>query len=109
MWRVFAENKLAIVGLIIIVGTVLFCFVGPLLYHTNQTNAEAALLNPQNGPPGKGQPLGTDGAGFDILGRLMFAGQVSLTVGFLSALIATVSVLPTAQYQASSVDGLTRC
>jgi peptide/nickel transport system permease protein len=90
MWRVFAENKLAIASLIFILATVLFCFVGPFFYHTNQTNAEAVLLNPQNGAPGNGHPLGTDGAGFDILGRLMFAGQVSLTVGFLSAIIATV-------------------
>ena len=41
--RVFIENKLAVVGLFVIVFFILFCFVGPLLYHTNQTNAELAL------------------------------------------------------------------
>jgi peptide/nickel transport system permease protein len=88
--RVFVENKLAVVGLVVIVAIVLFCFVGPHLYHSNQTNQQAALLNAENAPPGNGHPLGTDGTGFDILGRLMYGGQTSLIVGFASALVATV-------------------
>ena len=36
---VFIENKLAVIGVVIIVFLVLFCFVGPFFYHTNQTNA----------------------------------------------------------------------
>ncbi|HVB91159.1 MAG TPA: ABC transporter permease [Acidimicrobiales bacterium] len=89
--RVFVENKLAVVGAVIVVFFVLFCFVGPLLYHTNQTNTQDALLNSvQNAPPGGSNPLGTDDNGFDIVGRLMFGGQASLIVGFASAFVATV-------------------
>ena len=40
---VFIENKLAVVGLVIIVVMVLFCWLGPVFYHTNQTNAQEAL------------------------------------------------------------------
>jgi peptide/nickel transport system permease protein len=88
---VFIENKLAIVGVIIVIAFVLFCFVGPLLYHTNQTNAQEALLNStENAPPGGHHPLGTDDYGYDILGRLMFGGQASLIVGLASAGVATV-------------------
>jgi peptide/nickel transport system permease protein len=88
---VFVENKLAVVGVGVIVFFILFCYVGPLLYHTNQTNASTALTSsPFNAPPGKGHPLGTDASGFDILGRLMYGGQVSLLVGFAAALIATI-------------------
>jgi peptide/nickel transport system permease protein len=88
--RVFIENKLAIVGVIIVIAFVLFCFVGPLLYHTNQTNAQEALLNStENAPPGHGHPLGTDDYGYDMLGRLMFGGQASLIVGLASAAVAT--------------------
>jgi hypothetical protein len=36
--RVFVQNKLAVMGLVVIVAAVLFSWVGPLLYHTNQTN-----------------------------------------------------------------------
>jgi len=91
IFQVFVQNKLAVVGLFVIVFFLVFCFVGPHLYHTNQTNSEDALLNSnQNSPPGKGDPLGTDPTGFDILGRLMFGGQASLIVGFASAAVATV-------------------
>jgi len=90
--RVFVQNRLAVIGLITIVFMVLFCFVGPLFYHTNQTNPQAILLSttPQNAPPGNGHPLGTDNQGFDILGRLMYGGQASLIVGFAAAFIGTL-------------------
>lgn len=89
--RVFVEHKLAVVSLVLIVLIILFCWVGPLIYHTNQTSQQAALLNPENGAPGvTGHPLGTTNTGFDELGRLMYGGQASLIVGLLSALIATV-------------------
>jgi peptide/nickel transport system permease protein len=64
----------------------LFCFVGPFLYHTNQTYS---TLNINLGPA-KGQPLGTDLNGFDELGRLMIAGQSSLEVGLAAAAVATL-------------------
>jgi len=91
MGRVFAENRLAVVSVGVVIFFILFCFVGPHLYPTNQTNAQEALQNStQNAPPGNGYPLGTDENGFDILGRLMFGGQASLIVGLASALVATV-------------------
>ena len=89
--RVFQENKMAVISLAFIVLMVLFCFVGPLLYHTNQTNAQLALTNSQQAaPPGNGHPLGTDPTGFDVLGRLMYGGQASLEVGIAAALVATL-------------------
>ena len=89
--RVFIENRLAVVGLAVIVLAILFCWVGPLFYHTNQTNSQAAFLNSvQNAPPGGAHPLGTDSTGFDILGRIMYGGQISLEVGFAAAGIATL-------------------
>jgi peptide/nickel transport system permease protein len=88
--RVFVENKMAVVGLAVIVLAVLFCCVGPFFYHTNQTNSQLALFNPQNAHPSASHPLGTDGQGFDILGRLMYGGQRSLLVGFAAAIMATV-------------------
>ncbi len=90
IFGVFVENKLAVVGVVVIVFFILFCYIGPLLYHTNQTNASTALFSPDNASPGKGHPLGTDSSGFDILGRLMYGGQVSLLVGIAAAAVATV-------------------
>jgi peptide/nickel transport system permease protein len=79
-------SVLGVIGLTIIVAVCLFCFVGPLLYHTNQV---ASNLANSNLPPGKGHPLGTDDNGFDILGRLMVGGQSSIEIGAAVAIIAT--------------------
>jgi peptide/nickel transport system permease protein len=79
-------STLGIVGLSIIVAACLFCFVGPLLYHTNQVASNLAASNLR---PGKGHPLGTDDNGFDILGRLMIGGQSSLEIGAAVAVLAT--------------------
>jgi peptide/nickel transport system permease protein len=40
-------------------------------------------------PPSPMHPLGTDSAGRDVLSRLLYAGQVSLTVGLVAALMST--------------------
>jgi ABC-type dipeptide/oligopeptide/nickel transport system permease subunit len=85
--RAFAENKLAIIGVGIVVFFVLFCWLGPFVYHGNTTTSN--LLN-ANTAPGSGQPLGTDSQGFDILGELMVGGQTSLEIGLLASAIATV-------------------
>ncbi|HTZ10056.1 MAG TPA: ABC transporter permease [Acidimicrobiales bacterium] len=89
--RVFKENKLAVVGLAVIILMILFCWLGPVFYHTNQTNAQQALVSnaAPNSAPGGSNPLGTDNAGFDILGRLMFGGKNSLLVGLAAAVIGT--------------------
>ena len=38
----FAENKLALASLAMLVFIILFCFVGPLIYHTNQVHTNLA-------------------------------------------------------------------
>ncbi|HEX7659551.1 MAG TPA: ABC transporter permease [Pseudonocardiaceae bacterium] len=85
--EVFAENRLALIGAGLVVFFALFCFVGPLFYHTDQvgTDLSQAYL-----PPGGGHPLGTDEVGYDELGRLMVGGQSSLEIGLASAIIATL-------------------
>ncbi len=85
--EVFFENKLALVGAVIIVAVTLFCFVGPLFYHTNQVISNLANAN---NPPSAANPLGTDNVGYDVLGRLMVGGQSSLEIGFVAALLAGI-------------------
>jgi peptide/nickel transport system permease protein len=84
---VFLQNRLGTLGLIFVVAIVAFCFLGPLVYHSNQTTSDLAN---QTLPPGHGHPLGTDAYGFDVLGRLMLGGQSSLEVGLASAFLATL-------------------
>jgi ABC-type dipeptide/oligopeptide/nickel transport system permease subunit len=85
--RSFAENKLAVVGVGILVFFVLFCWIGPFFYHGNVSVANVLQTD---SPPVVGHPLGTDGDGFDVLGQLMVGGQASLEIGFMAAAIATV-------------------
>ncbi len=85
--RSFLENRLAVVGVVVVVLMVLFCFVGPLFYHGNYLVANPIFANQA---PGAGHPLGTDPNGFDVLAQIMHGGQASLEVGFFAAVIATV-------------------
>jgi peptide/nickel transport system permease protein len=95
-WEVFAENRLALISLGFMIFIVLFCFLGPVFYHTNQVNTNLAdyLCH-----PGSKHLLGCNDVGYDQLGRLMVGGQVSLEVGFAAAI---VSVLIGAIYGAVS-------
>jgi peptide/nickel transport system permease protein len=83
---VFVENKLAIVGLVVLVLIVCFSFFGPMFYHTDQIHTNLSI---ENLAPGTGHPLGTDPSGYDILGRLMVGGQTSLEIGLAAAIMAT--------------------
>jgi len=48
-------------------------------------------LSQENLSPRAGHPLGTDDVGHDVLGRLMYGGQVSLEVGIAAGVMATVT------------------
>ncbi len=81
--REFAENKLGVLGLAALVFFVVFCYLGPLVYHGGLTSQ----LTSTNLPPAAGHPLGTDQQGFDVLEELMIGGRSALEIGFLSAVI----------------------
>ena len=83
-----------------------FCFLGPTLYHTDQTHV---FLSAANLSPRAGHPLGTDADGADELGRLMKGGQVSLEVGAVAGLLAAVLGSlwgATAGYLGGAVDAI---
>lgn len=85
--RRFLRNRLAVAGLGVVVFFILFCFVGPLVYHTDQTHT---ALQQVNLSPSGAHWLGTDAVGHDELGRLMYGGKVSLVVGLAAGVLATV-------------------
>ena len=85
MLRIFRSNKMAVVSLMTLIAITLFCFLGPYFYHSNQTVINLNVLPSQ--APSAAHPLGTDSQGFDMLGRMMYAGKTSLTVGIIAAII----------------------
>ena len=80
------RNRLTVAAAVIFLFIVLFCFVGPLVYHTDQVHVNFDQVDL---PPGtSGHPLGTDDSGYDVLGRLMAGGQTSLIVCVTAAFLA---------------------
>ncbi|HWD70138.1 MAG TPA: ABC transporter permease [Solirubrobacteraceae bacterium] len=85
--RNFARRRLGVVGVIVIVLLIGFCFLGPLIHPTDQVHTDIDITNLA---PGGGHPLGTDANGYDVLGRLMVGGRSSLEIGIAVALLATL-------------------
>jgi peptide/nickel transport system permease protein len=81
-------NRVALAGVGLLVLIILFCFIGPLLYHTDQTHVNFKVVDLS--PGSQGHPLGTDQSGYDVLGRLMAGGQTSLIVCVSAAVLAAV-------------------
>jgi peptide/nickel transport system permease protein len=82
LWR----DKSALAGLVLIVLVLLFSFVGPIFYKTDQIHTNLTAINL---PPSRNHLLGTDDLGYDVLGRLMAGGQSSMEIGLAVALLAT--------------------
>jgi peptide/nickel transport system permease protein len=82
----FFRHKLAILGLLILLGLLVFCFGARWLApYKNEPNL---ALDP-NGPSAK-HWFGVDLAGKDVLTTIMYAGQISLKIGLFTSLISTV-------------------
>jgi peptide/nickel transport system permease protein len=92
--RRFAADRLSMASLALFLVIVAITVTAPLIAtYVLGTTPDALLRTPQGRiatlqPPGPGYPLGTDEVGRDNLTRLLYAGQVSLTVGFLVAIVS---------------------
>lgn len=88
MARRFFYNRLATVGLFIVLLVVLISALAPLL---PLQNPNATLLANRLRPPGtEGHILGTDELGRDILSRLIWGTRISLAVGVSATAIAAL-------------------
>jgi peptide/nickel transport system permease protein len=87
MVREFLRHRLGVAGLTMIVLLIVFCFLGPIVYSTDQVHANVAITNVA---PSGAHPLGTDANGYDVLGRLMVGGRVTLEIAFAVAFLATL-------------------
>ena len=79
------RNRLAMLGLIVMVLLVLIAILAPLIapYHYAVQNLSEAFE-----PPSWQHPCGTDEFGRDILSRLIYGAQISLQVGILAVVSA---------------------
>ncbi|XIG80267.1 peptide ABC transporter permease [Streptomyces sp. SGAir0957] len=86
--RVFTGNKVALTGVVLLVLLLAFCYLGPLVHSTEQVHTDLSQAN--LAPGSAGHLLGTTDLGYDMVGRLMVAGQTSLEIGLAAGLLATL-------------------
>ncbi len=86
-WRRLRENKVAFVALIILLILIFFIIFGPAIsgYEFEQIDADAI-----NQGPSAEHWFGTDDLGRDLFARVWQAGRVSIIIGILGAVIASV-------------------
>lgn len=92
--RQFAESRLAMVGVVLLLAIVLIAVLAPWLAPQNPYDlTKLDLLDARQAPGARSMDgltywLGTDGQGRDMLSAIMYGLRVSLLVGVLSGVIA---------------------
>jgi len=90
-WRRLKQNRLAMVGLWVIVAITLIAIFGPMF--SPYSYSDQSLFD-QNMYISREHWLGTDDLGRDLLTRIMYGARISLTVGFVASFInLTVGVV----------------
>lgn len=90
-WHRLAKNRMAVVSAVILILIVLAAFLGPLIsgqsYETQDLRLGAT-------PPSAAHWLGTDTLGRDLFVRILYGGQISISVGLCATAVAlTIGVL----------------
>ena len=91
-WRRLIRNKLAVVGLVIVVTFSLIAICAPLIAPYGQ--AEVVDFRLARYPPSWTWPMGLDANGRDIFSRMVYGAQVSLVVGVLAQAIVLLIGVP---------------
>ena len=87
LWHRLRQNRLSVVGMVLIGGFLLLAFAAPLIAPADPM--KQALYN-RLSPPTLEHPFGTDDFGRDILSRVIYGARISLRVGVFAVLIALV-------------------
>ena len=83
----FRKNKVAVVSALILIGLIVICFIAPLI---TSYDPEKQVLSERLLSPSLKHWWGTDQYGRDIFTRCVYGCRVSLSVGIISQLIATI-------------------
>lgn len=96
VWRRFRRNKLAMIGLVVIVLLVILAVFAPLWVRLESTIGGIKRLDPEVGTsPARMSPslehwFGTDRTGRDLFARVVYGSRISLFVGFAAVLLSSV-------------------
>ena len=88
-WTRFRRNRLAVASLIVVVLMVTLALIAPILQHFGILADPTAqdVVNSYAPPGSPHHILGTDDLGRDVLAKVMFGAQVSLSIGILVQVI----------------------
>ncbi len=95
-WGKFRHDRLSMIAAAGIGIVVLITLLGPIVCEFVLRTAPDTIMRMPDGrvavlqPPGERFLLGTDDLGRDVLTRLLYAGRISLSIGFLVAFISIV-------------------
>lgn len=114
-WREFAENKVALVALVMIVAIVFIAIFAPWISPQNPYDLARLDLFDSRLPPGTVgsggyvHVLGTDAAGRDLLSAIFYGLRISLLIGLLAgafALVLGMSIGLIAAYKGGRVEAI---
>ena len=83
----FCKNKVAVISAFILISLIVICFIAPLI---TSYDPEKQVLSERLLSPSLKHWWGTDQYGRDIFTRCVYGCRVSLSVGIISQLIATI-------------------
>ncbi len=86
-WRRFKKHRPAMAG-----GIVIFLFIAVAVFAAQLTpfSFDQIDLYNRKAAPSRVHPMGTDELGHDVLTRVLYAGRISLTVGFTAAFVSAL-------------------
>lgn len=96
VWYNFKRSKTAIIGAIIVTFVLLVALIGPFFTPQNPYNIGGLSLNDAYKPPAWVEGgdlnflLGTDQQGRDILSAIVYGSRISLFIGLMGTLLASV-------------------
>ena len=84
-WRKYRKDRLAVVGLVIVIFFIVTAFLGPLIAPFDPLRGGEEAF----GSPSLRHLMGTDDLGRDVFSGILYGSVISLTVGFLAVATST--------------------
>ncbi len=86
-WKIFKKNKVAMICLVIVI---LLCLIAIFAPFITPYDPDAQVLSEKLMSPCAKHWFGTDNLGRDIFSRIIYGCRISLSVGIVSQIIATI-------------------
>jgi peptide/nickel transport system permease protein len=87
-WKTFRRNRIAVIGLWMLVVIVLVAILAPVIAPYDPGSSAGVQTSDIYRPPSAEHWFGTDDAGRDVFSSFIYGSRVSLTVGFFAAFIS---------------------